>query len=161
MPELSATEFPSVEVDGTQLRIYRTGDIGVLDHAGILHFRGRQDRQVKITGHRVEMAEIEITVRGLAGIRDCVALPLTTLDGQVSRLALFYLSEPGSQYGPGGDEGDRLAVRDQLLRHLPGYLVPGVVCGLARFPLTANGKLDRPTLMQLAQRSRPVRGHAR
>jgi amino acid adenylation domain-containing protein len=153
-PELTATKFSTVQVEGAPVRVYRTGDVGFLDSAGVLHFRGRQDRQVKISGYRVEMGEIEDAARSLADVLECVALPLKAPDGQVIKLALFYLSESSSAGG-----GDPLAVRDQLLRLLPAYLVPGVVCGLTRFPVTANGKLDRSALQQLAQQ--PVRRTAR
>jgi D-alanine--poly(phosphoribitol) ligase subunit 1 len=88
-PELTALQFPTIEVNGSPMRIYRTGDIGLKDSSGVLHFRGRQDRQVKVGGHLVEMAEIEVTARRLSGIRDCVVLPVTTPEGQVKSLALF------------------------------------------------------------------------
>lgn len=155
-PELTEAKFPTVEIGGASLRIYRTGDVGVVDDAGILHFRGRRDRQVKISGYRVELAEIEVVVRGLPGIRDCVVIPVTAPDGQVTRLALFYLSDPGS-WNEDEDDSDPLSVRHQLIRLLPGYLVPGVVRWLVRFPLTANGKLDAAALGQLARRTRPTR----
>jgi D-alanine--poly(phosphoribitol) ligase subunit 1 len=156
-PGLTQEKFRTVSVDGEPARIYRTGDIGILDRSGVLHFRGRQDRQVKISGHRVEMAEIEITARGLPGIRECAALPVTAPDGRVSRLALFYVSEPtetGRQDGHGA--GSR-AVRDQLSRLLPSYLVPAIVRELTRFPVTANGKLDRAELLRLARQPAPSR----
>jgi D-alanine--poly(phosphoribitol) ligase subunit 1 len=150
-PELTAAKFPTLIVDGKPLRIYRTGDIGVLDRTGVLHFRGRQDRQVKISGYRVEMAEIEVAARRVAGVRDCVALPVTAPGGEVSRLALFYLSDERSP-GQSLQDGDPLGVRDELRLRLPAYLVPGVVWRLARFPVTANGKLDRAALLRLARR---------
>lgn len=148
-PELTAAKFPTVEVDGTSLRIYRTGDAGLFDRHGVLHFRGRQDRQVKISGYRVEMGEIEAAARGLPGVRECVALPVTTEEGQVSRLALFYLGEPGRFDGQG--ESDPLAVRAELQRLLPDYMIPRLVRALARFPVTATGKLDRAALQELAR----------
>jgi D-alanine--poly(phosphoribitol) ligase subunit 1 len=151
-PELTAEKFQELTVAGTPVRVYRTGDIGELDDDGVLHFRGRRDRQVKISGYRIELAEIEVTARGLDGVRDCVALPLTGPDGQVSRLALIYLTEPG---WPGADgDGDPLAVRDALAARLPSYAVPGVVRRLDRLPVTANGKLDRAELARLARLGR-------
>jgi len=149
-PELTAAKFPAVEISGAPVRVYRTGDVGVTDQAGVLHFRGRMDRQVKISGHRVEMDEIEVTVRHLAGVRDCVALPVMAPDGQVGGLALFYLADPRAAEE---DEGDPLAIRDQLQRLLPGYLVPGVVRRMDRFPVTANGKIDGAELLRHARRS--------
>ncbi len=152
--ELTAAKFPTVEVDGVPVRIYRTGDIGVVDSTGLLHYRGRQDRQVKISGHRVELGELETVARSLAGVRECVAVPVTTPEGQVIRLALFYLSDADPQ----GDGSDPLAVREQLLRLLPSYLVPALVRRLARFPVTANGKLDTAALQDQARR--PARARA-
>lgn len=151
-PELTAAKFTTVDIDGAAVRVYRTGDIGVRDDAGVLHFRGRRDRQVKISGHRVEPAEIEVSARRLPGVRDCVVEPLTAPDGQVTRLALFYLGEVDDPMPARERDGDPLAVRPQLARVLPAYLVPGVVRWLPRFPVTANGKLDRAELRRSAAR---------
>ena len=41
------------------VRCYKTGDIGVIDEKGIIHFKGREDNQVKIKGFRIEIEEIE------------------------------------------------------------------------------------------------------
>jgi pyochelin synthetase len=40
-------------------RLYRTGDFGRYLPDGAIEFLGRQDSQVKIRGHRVELAEVE------------------------------------------------------------------------------------------------------
>ena len=153
-PGLTAEKFPTVLVDGSPVRIYRTGDIGVTDDDGVLHFRGRRDRQVKIRGHRVEMAEIEAAARRLDGVRSCVALPVTAPDGHVSRLALFYVADPGSRGENGGDES--AGVRKALASVLPSYLLPSVVRRLERFPVTANGKVDGAELQRMARQSRRV-----
>lgn len=151
-PELTAAKFPTVEVDGVPVRIYRTGDIGVTDESGVLHFRGRADRQVKISGHRVELEEIEIAVRRMPGVRNCAAVAVTTPQGEVSRIALFYTGDAGTEPG---DE-DPLEVRAQLRRQLPGYLVPGVIQRVENFPVTPNGKVDSAALLRSARRARPA-----
>jgi amino acid adenylation domain-containing protein len=158
---LTVSKFPVVTVAGVPVRIYRTGDVGFTDEEGILHFRGRRDTQVKISGHRIEVAEIEVTARSLPGVRDCTVVPLQTEQGQATGLALFYLADPGSTLGS-DVEGDRLdeadpdplAVRDQLAGLLPGYLVPGTARWLPAFPITPNGKLDRAALQEQARTAR-------
>lgn len=151
-PDLTAEKFPTVVLDELPVRIYRTGDIGLTDDDGVLHFRGRRDRQVKISGHRVEMAEIEAAARRLDGVRACVAVPVTAPDGHVSRLALFYVADPDSALENGG--GEPVGVRKALASTLPSYLLPSVVQRLERFPVTANGKVDGAQLERMARRSR-------
>ncbi|MEV6823873.1 amino acid adenylation domain-containing protein [Amycolatopsis sp. NPDC051102] len=38
---------------------YRSGDLAHFDRAGLLHFDGRADRQVKLSGHRLELGQVE------------------------------------------------------------------------------------------------------
>jgi acyl-CoA synthetase (AMP-forming)/AMP-acid ligase II len=47
-------------------------------------------------------------------------------------------------------------VHAQLRQLLPGYLLPQIVRGLAQYPMTANGKVDRAALREIARRSRPA-----
>jgi amino acid adenylation domain-containing protein len=44
-------------------RIYRTGDLGSKHAGGLLQCRGRQDRQIKVHGVRIEPAEIEAAIQ--------------------------------------------------------------------------------------------------
>ncbi|WP_198348146.1 amino acid adenylation domain-containing protein [Plantactinospora sp. KBS50] len=154
-PELTAQKFPTVQVDGVPVRIYRTGDVGIVDESGVLHFRGRRDRQIKIAGHRIELGEVEVGARRLDGVRECVALPLAGDDGSVARLALLYTTDAAdAAAGPvaAGNGPDPVGVRAALAARLPAYLVPDVVRMLDQFPVTANGKVDRAALESLARR---------
>ncbi|MEU2158743.1 amino acid adenylation domain-containing protein [Streptomyces sp. NPDC019396] len=138
----SAASFVTVEIDGTPTRLYRTGDRGALDEDGVLHFRGRTDRQVKIAGHRVEPAEAEAAARRLPAVRDCAVIPLPKPDGGgYDRLALFYTAAD-----PEGDDGPE-TVRASLAAVLPRYLVPTSVHRRPVLPRTLNGKLDHATLL--------------
>jgi amino acid adenylation domain-containing protein len=156
-PELTREKFPVLDLGGEPRRVYRSGDAGVLDHDGVLHYLGRQDQQIKMTGYRIELAEIEQAARRLTGVRDCVVLPVTASDGSVARLALFYLAESDDRK-PASLGNDPLQVREGLTRLLPAYLVPATVRITQRFPVTANGKLDRAELLRLARRLSPGTG---
>ncbi|MFG2910074.1 amino acid adenylation domain-containing protein [Kitasatospora sp. NPDC048286] len=55
--ERTAERFVQHPVSGE--RLYRTGDLGRRMADGEIEFLGRIDRQVKLNGHRVELAEVE------------------------------------------------------------------------------------------------------
>ncbi|EAW25548.1 putative nonribosomal peptide synthase [Aspergillus fischeri NRRL 181] len=58
--ELNAGRFLTVDIGGQVTRAYRTGDlVRYRPSDGQLEFFGRMDQQVKIRGHRVELAEID------------------------------------------------------------------------------------------------------
>jgi non-ribosomal peptide synthetase component F len=145
-PGQTAERFVTVTIDGIRRRLYRSGDLGVVDADGILHFRGRADRQVKISGQRIELDEIESVTREVTGVRDCVVIPVTGPDGRVERLVLCYLAAAAASGSP-----DPLDVSGHLKRVLPAYLVPATVWAVERFPVTANGKRDLAALLRLGQ----------
>jgi D-alanine--poly(phosphoribitol) ligase subunit 1 len=139
-PEATASTFVTLTVDGVPTNLYRTGDRGVRDGDGVLHFRGRTDRQVKIAGHRIEPGDVEAAARRVPGLRECLAIALPGADGAFERLALFYTAEP--QGGP-----DPAAVRRALSAALPRYLVPDRLYPRETLPRTPNGKLDQRALL--------------
>ncbi|KAK1914241.1 hypothetical protein P3342_007487 [Pyrenophora teres f. teres] len=63
-PARNVDRFVSVEIGGKTVRAYRTGDyVRHRPTDGQLEFFGRMDGQVKIRGNRVELGEIEHTLR--------------------------------------------------------------------------------------------------
>jgi acyl-coenzyme A synthetase/AMP-(fatty) acid ligase len=107
---------------------------------------------VKIAGHRIELIEIEIAARGVAGVRECVVIPLSAADGPVTGMALFFAAESGT--GTDALGLDEAGLRTELVRLLPGYMVPGIIRRLDQFPVTANGKTDQVELHRLVGKSR-------
>lgn len=116
---------------------YRTGDrVRRSDPGRPLVYLGRIDNQVKIQGYRVELGEIEAVLREEAGVEAAVAIgwPLTPsgADGVVAFI--------------GADSADTEAIRQRVAARLPPYMHPGEVRLIARWPLNANGKIDRKAL---------------
>lgn len=66
-PALTAAAFITHPVSGE--RLYRTGDYGRVTDDGVIELLGRRDNQIKIRGHRIELAEVEAALSALPGVR--------------------------------------------------------------------------------------------
>lgn len=81
--------FPHPE---TKERLYYTGDIGCYATDGNIIFLGREDNQLKIRGHRVELGEISSVLRQHADIYEAIVLPTKEQsNGKNSRELVCYL----------------------------------------------------------------------
>ncbi|NIF14888.1 amino acid adenylation domain-containing protein, partial [Burkholderia sp. Ax-1735] len=122
-------------------RLYRTGDRVRLRADGRLAFLGRIDDQVKIRGYRVEPGEVSAAVRAAGPVAQAETLAIEH-DGRL-RLSTFVVMRDGANF-------DEAALREALAAKLPDYMVPAQFVALARLPVTANGKIDRAALRELA-----------
>ncbi|MFE6049474.1 amino acid adenylation domain-containing protein [Kitasatospora sp. NPDC056446] len=138
-PDLTEEKFTTLTLDGRPTRVYRTGDLGHRGPDGTLHYGGRNDRQVKIRGHRIEPGEIEQATHRIPGIHRAAVTPVTDAQGRPADLVLHYVTDPDLPVGPD-------TVRAALTDRLPGYLVPRHIRRLPTLPLTRNGKVDHRAL---------------
>ena len=138
--------------DGSDLRVYRTGDLGQRLSDGCLMHLGRRDFQMKIRGFRVNAAEVESALLAVPGVKHAVAVARVDATGDTRLVA--YLVADGRPL-PAVAELRRI-----LGTTLPGYMVPAVFVTIAELPFTPSGKIDRRALPALG-RSRPDIGIAR
>lgn len=117
-----------------QGRLYRTGDVARWLDDGNLAYLGREDRQVKVNGHRVELGEIEAHVNALPQVARAAARTHTGPDGTTQ---VHVYVQPSR-----GTEPDSAQLRQQLAARLPAYLLPHRLIVLAELPLTTSGKVD-------------------
>lgn len=117
-------------------RMYLTGDLGRRLSDGSIELLGRMDHQVKVRGHRIELAEIEAALAA-EGARQPVVLAREDTPGAV-HLVAYLLADDASR-----SEGEW---RDALAAKLPGYMVPTAFVFLDALPLTPNKKVDRRAL---------------
>ncbi|KAA8785065.1 LLM class flavin-dependent oxidoreductase [Paenibacillus amylolyticus] len=122
--------------DKPNARLYRTGDIGKFRDDGTIEFLGREDHQVKIRGHRIELDEIEYWIREYEPIRDCVVSARKD-DGEETYLCAYVVSNK---------QLSTSELRGYLLQQIPNYMVPARFVVLDQLPLTFNGKIDRNSL---------------
>ena len=122
---------PLGEVD----RLHRSGDRGVLRPDGRFDCLGRLDGQVKVSGVRAELGEIEAVLRSVVGVRDAAAVLVPGQGG----LAAFVVAMPGASI----DEG---LLRTACVESLHPSAVPKRFTIAEAMPRTSNGKVDRRSL---------------
>jgi acyl-CoA synthetase (AMP-forming)/AMP-acid ligase II len=128
--------------DQAALAVY-TGDDGFLDDEGYLHLAGRRDDLVKIHGNRVHLSEVAAEAARVPGVLAAEAIAVELAHAELA-LVLFVI---GSDRTADPDPA-RLAA--ELLHRLPSYMLPRHVAVRHAFPLTVNGKVDRPELRREA-----------
>ena len=121
-------------------RLYQAGDFGRWRPDGKLEFLGRRDSQVKISGFRIEIGEIENNLLRVPGVRDG-AVVVADGPGGNKHLVAFYAAERPLPLD---------LLRDRLGGSLPGYMVPTAFHRRDALPLTANSKIDKKALTALA-----------
>ncbi len=174
-PELTADRFMPDPFDWALGwrpgdRLYRTGDLARRHADGSLEFLGRRDAQVKIRGHRIELAEVETALaRHPAVLQAAVA---AEGDGAAVRRLVAYVvlaplpaaderpaenQELAADENPAGDQPPAPAaapptfgeLRAFLAESLPEYMVPAAWARLDALPVAATGKLDRRALARI------------
>ena len=145
-PELTAQRFlpdPFSTVPGA--RLYRTGDLGRWRADGNIEFLGRNDGQVKLRGFRIELGEIEAQLLQCVGVKEAVAVAREDEPGE-KRLVAYVTAQAGAELSV-------TALRSELARVLPEYMIPSAVVRLempaahaqrqARSPGAAAARCER------------------
>ncbi|HXC68481.1 MAG TPA: amino acid adenylation domain-containing protein [Pyrinomonadaceae bacterium] len=115
-------------------RLYRTGDLGrIVD--GELQYVGRVDAQVKVRGFRVELGEIEAELNRQPEVK---ASAVVLQEDRLIAYVELRETVPAAE------------LMKRLRERLPEWMVPGVYERVAKLPLSANGKVDRKRLSEVA-----------
>ena len=108
---------------------YQSGDIVKMDKNGRVTFLFRKDRQVKVDGHRIELADLESQVKKCEGISAVYFNAIAVDDRNILACAL----ESSSL-----DKDQAIALVKKCLD--PKY-APKIVLVYQHFPLNSNGKV--------------------
>lgn len=119
---------------------YRTGDIASRRGDGVLMFTGRQDQQIKLRGHRIELLGLEAVLRAHPAVREAVAAVSPDAGLPDARLIVFLVAHSA-------------AVTETVLRNFiaarlaPSYQ-PNDIVWLNDLPRSSTGKTDRAALLR-------------
>lgn len=137
-PEEQAAKFVSAMQPGHPYDIwYRSGDLVRRDSTWGLIYTGRLDDQVKISGYRVELLEIEEALRWATDSPEVAVVPWPLTEGGSAEGLVGFVCE------------SKFSERNVIMRcrtRLPPYMVPKRIITLDALPLNANGKVDRKAL---------------
>ncbi|UCH93465.1 MAG: non-ribosomal peptide synthetase, partial [Candidatus Aminicenantes bacterium] len=118
----------------SEIKLYRSGDIGRWLPDGNIELRGRKDFLVKVRGFRVEPGEIESKILAVPGVRECVVVVKEDKARQKYLAAYVAMNDI-----------ETAVIKRHLSRELPQYMIPRFVV-LDSLPLMPNGKVDREKL---------------
>ncbi|KAK6820446.1 hypothetical protein RU639_007581 [Aspergillus parasiticus] len=127
--------------------LYKTGDLVRMLTDGTLIYMGRKDRQVKLRGQRIELAEVEYHVRHcFPGTPDVFADIVASNDADQA-----YLIAAVSQ--PTQDENEFASAVSIAESHLPNavppFMRPSFLFRLQEVPQLPSGKVDRSRIRQM------------
>jgi amino acid adenylation domain-containing protein len=144
LPEATAERFlVDTFSDRPGALLYLTGDRAVERSDGTIEFLGRIDRQVKIAGHRVELAAVENALQASPLVADAAVVVLTVPSGEKQLVACVALASP--------TQNAEATLRAWLHARLSRTSTPQHWLFLETLPINANGKLDRSALQTLCE----------
>ncbi|GFH67792.1 MULTISPECIES: amino acid adenylation domain-containing protein [Streptomyces] len=134
--------FTTIDLDGTPVRLYRTGDRGRIDDRGELVVAGRMDAQVKVRGTRIDPIDVERALGRLLGVREAAVVAVCDDGGEVELNAFVV---------PSGKDLAEDDLRTRLLWTLPRNMLPTRFTNVPRIPLSPHGKVDRAALADICR----------
>jgi len=119
---------------------FRTGDLGRLDEAGVLHLAGRIKDVIKHSGYTVHASDVEAALHAHPAVALCAVVGRAH-DADERIVAFVQLRE----------RVDAGALASFLAARLAAHKRPAIYRFVDALPMTASGKVDRALLRRLAQ----------
>jgi amino acid adenylation domain-containing protein len=120
-------------------RIYRTGDIVMLDERGDYIYVGRRDHMIKSRGYRIEIGEIEAAIYSHPEIKEAAVIPIPD-EIITNKIKAYVVLQNGKAL-------DATDIRGFCSEKLPHYMVPEIIEFRDDLPKTSTGKINKPALV--------------
>lgn len=141
LPLLTEEKFPLLQTrDGGLRQVYRTGDLVRFNREHELEYLGRIDHQVKLSGYRIELEDVQFNINEIKGIKDSF---VDICENQAAPFLVAYIVCDTCF------DVQKTDVITALRQKLPEFMVPSEFHFLANIPLSTNGKVDRSELQKI------------
>ncbi len=122
-------------------KLYRSGDIVRLQPDGSCEFVGRNDSQVKLYSHRIELGEILVLIEKCEEVRGAYVRIEET--GFYKHIVAFIQPRDPKVCQSNEAIVDTIdKIKKQIRIDLPDYMIPTMWNFIPSFPITLNGKID-------------------
>jgi len=123
-------------VSNEKKQYYHTGDIGYIKN-NFLYCLGRIDQQVKYSGYRIELLDIENNILRLDEVEECVVVASLNSENIVIAIKAFVVLNTDCSV---------FSIKEKLGSYIPKYMIPKIIEIVDRIPVNNNGKYDRKLL---------------
>ncbi|MCP5051242.1 MAG: amino acid adenylation domain-containing protein, partial [bacterium] len=126
---------------------YNTGDTGKLLSDGSIDLLGRNDRQIKLRGIRIELGEVESALFTHPQVKEAAVIKKELSNGNEILSAFITIASMENNETPAPEFID--TITNHLSGILPDYMVPGSITAIESIPRKPNGKVDYEALNTL------------
>jgi gliotoxin/aspirochlorine biosynthesis peptide synthetase len=133
LPEQNSERFLPDSICFNGERMYKTGDRGYWSESGEVVCLGRNDREIKLRGYRLDLNDLEIRIANAVPELEAVAV---ARNGD----QLVAMIQPANI--------DTEIFQSRVAKILPPYAVPQQISPVDRLPMTGAGKVDYAAVAQ-------------
>lgn len=128
-------------------RAYRTGDKVRLSVDGQLHYLGRLDDEIKISGQRIDVREIEEVLLAQPDVQEAAVVVTEEEGGDgVTKQLHAFIAVPWLEANQLSQLSQLGQLRSALALRLPASALPNQLHCRSHLPKNSNGKLDKQQL---------------
>lgn len=141
---------------------FRTSDLVQYNYDGSMRYLSRRDNVRKINGQRIDIENIEVTLRQMEPNLD-ISVDVMATPGQKQERVIAFVAERRGQpdkfdmeWAQGSSTHAKMrvygrgdAIREAMSSRLPRYMIPAFLIELPVLPTTATSKVDRKRLASM------------
>src|SRR5690606_38237537 len=143
----NSEKFITLKVNNIEKKIFRTGDIGLINPNNYIECYGRKDNQIKIRGHRINLEEIEQEILHSNLVESVVVDIIKPIEIQYESYIMAYIV-PKKEFYPSD-------LKEKISKILPDYMMPRISL-VPYIAINQNGKADKKKLYEMSKENQYI-----